>query len=119
MKPKSRRDAKHLGINSDGWFPENLTKDHVGIFATDSRLNGIITPCRPMTMEALAGKSHSTHPGIIDQITEAKIANAVASRRNDVKNCECYLVSQIGSPVTAAERSEESSSIHRNVSLRS
>ena len=65
-----------------------------------NRLNGLITPCRPMTMEAFAGKNHSTHTGIIYQITAAKIANAIASRRHDVKNCECYLVSQIGSPVT-------------------
>ena len=65
-----------------------------------NRLNGLITPCRPMTMEAFAGKNHATHTGVIYQTSAAKIASAVSGRRKDVTNCECFLVCKIGNPIT-------------------
>ncbi|HVW36114.1 MAG TPA: methionine adenosyltransferase [Pirellulales bacterium] len=64
-----------------------------------NRANGLITPCRPMTMEATAGKNPITHVGKLYNVAAVLIADAVVRQVPEVAAAECYLVSAIGSPV--------------------
>jgi S-adenosylmethionine synthetase len=64
-----------------------------------NRANGLITPYRPMTLEASAGKNPLTHTGKLYQATAQRIAERLASLEG-IDAAECYLVSQIGKPIT-------------------
>jgi len=64
-----------------------------------NRANGIITPSRPMTMEAVAGKNPVSHVGKIYNLVARDVAEAVILEIPEVKAAECYLVSRIGQPV--------------------
>ena len=60
-----------------------------------NRANGLITPYRPMSMEALAGKSPRNHVGKLYQLAAQNVA-AAASELSGVRGAECCLVSRIG-----------------------
>ncbi len=64
-----------------------------------NRANGLITPFRPMVMEAAAGKNPVTHVGKIYNIAAMEIAEE-SVKVAGVKEAYCYLVSRIGQPVT-------------------
>lgn len=64
-----------------------------------NRANGLITPYRPMTLEATAGKNPITHTGKLYNLTAGEIA-AEITKEPDISGAECYLVSQIGIPIT-------------------
>ncbi|MFN3531146.1 MAG: methionine adenosyltransferase [Candidatus Brocadia sp.] len=64
-----------------------------------NRANGLITPYRPMTLEATAGKNPITHTGKLYNLVASEISAEVA-RDPDISGVECYLVSQIGKPIT-------------------
>jgi S-adenosylmethionine synthetase len=65
-----------------------------------NRVNGLITPCRPMSLEAAAGKNPVSHVGKIYSVLARQIAEAVVAEVEDIARAECLLVSQIGAPVT-------------------
>ena len=64
-----------------------------------NRANGLITPYRPMTLEATAGKNPITHTGKLYNLAANEISGEIAKVPN-VSGAECYLVSQIGAPIT-------------------
>jgi S-adenosylmethionine synthetase len=64
-----------------------------------NRANGLITPARPMTMEAAAGKNPISHVGKLYGAAAGLIARDLVSRLADVTAAECMLVSRIGAPV--------------------
>jgi S-adenosylmethionine synthetase len=64
-----------------------------------NRVNGLITPYRPMNMEAAAGKNPVTHVGKLYNIVAQQIAYALVRQLDDVDEAYCYLVSRIGSPI--------------------
>lgn len=64
-----------------------------------NRSNGLITPCRPMSLEAVAGKNPSNHVGKIYNILAREIAEALVSRVAEVKAAHCLMVSRIGASV--------------------
>lgn len=64
-----------------------------------NRGNGLITPLRPMTMEAIAGKNPVTHVGKLYNVAASRIAAGVVTEIEEIEGAECYLVSQIGEPV--------------------
>ncbi len=64
-----------------------------------NRVNGLITPYRPMNMEAAAGKNPVTHVGKLYNIVAQQIACALVQELDEVTEAYCYLVSRIGSPV--------------------
>lgn len=64
-----------------------------------NRANGLITPYRPMTLEAAAGKNPITHVGKLYNIAANRIAAAIVEGIDEVEEACCYLVSQIGRPV--------------------
>jgi S-adenosylmethionine synthetase len=64
-----------------------------------NRANGLITPYRPMNMEAAAGKNPVTHVGKLYNIVAQQIAFALVQEIEEVDEASCFLVSRIGSPI--------------------
>ncbi len=64
-----------------------------------NRVNGLITPNRPMTMESVAGKNPVNHVGKLYNIIAGLIADDIVREVPSVSACECYLVSRIGHPI--------------------
>lgn len=63
-----------------------------------NRVSGLITPYRPMTMEAAAGKNPVSHVGKLYSLVASEIANRIAGSA-EVSAATCLMVSQIGRPV--------------------
>lgn len=61
-----------------------------------NRTSGLITPYRPMTLEAAAGKNPVSHVGKIYNVAASRIAASLAERVGDNADVSCVLVSQIG-----------------------
>lgn len=68
-----------------------------------NRINGLITPCRPMTTESVAGKNSVTHVGKLYKIAAGLIAERVFQAIPEVRNAECRMVSSIGCPINQPE----------------
>jgi S-adenosylmethionine synthetase len=64
-----------------------------------NRANGLITPYRPMSLEAVAGKNPITHVGKLYNLAATRIAAALVEELPTVVAAHCTLVSQIGRPV--------------------
>jgi len=64
-----------------------------------NRVNGLITPYRPMNMEAAAGKNPVTHVGKLYNIVAQQIAETLVNELDEIREAYCYLVSRIGSPI--------------------
>jgi len=65
-----------------------------------NRVNGLITPYRPMSLEAVAGKNPVTHVGKLYNLLAQRIAQDLVARVAGVEEASCHLVSQIGKPIT-------------------
>jgi len=89
-------NANSLFLTVTGTSAESGDDGEVG---RGNRVNGLITPYRPMNMEAVAGKNPVTHVGKLYNITAQLIAAAIVEDIVEVSAAECYLVSQIGRPV--------------------
>jgi len=64
-----------------------------------NRSNGLITPYRPMTLEAVAGKNPITHVGKLYSTAANYMASTLVAEVPQVSEAECLLVSQIGTPI--------------------
>jgi S-adenosylmethionine synthetase len=64
-----------------------------------NRINGLITPGRPMSLEAAAGKNPVSHVGKIYNVAAREIAAQVVAKWPEALRAECLLVSQIGAPI--------------------
>jgi len=64
-----------------------------------NRTNGLITPYRPMTLEAAAGKNPISHVGKTYNIAAKKVCEEIVNDLS-VENVDCYLVSKIGKKIT-------------------
>jgi S-adenosylmethionine synthetase len=65
-----------------------------------NRVNGLITPYRPMSLEAAAGKNPVNHTGKLYNLLAERIAGQIAGELEGVDEAYCYLLSRIGSPVS-------------------
>lgn len=70
-----------------------------GSVGRGNRLNGLITPNRPSSMEAPAGKNPVTHVGKLYNITATRIAEDIV-KSYEVKEVYVKMLSQIGKPIT-------------------
>ena len=70
-----------------------------GATGRGNRGNGLITPMRPMTMEAIAGKNPVSHVGKIYNVMAQKAAADIAEMEG-VSEAYVTLVSKIGSPIS-------------------
>jgi S-adenosylmethionine synthetase len=73
--------------------------DDDGEAGRGNRMNGLITPYRPMTMESIAGKNPITHVGKLYNLVAGLIAHALVDEIPDVIETRCLLVSEIGKPI--------------------
>lgn len=64
-----------------------------------NRVNGLITPCRPMSLEAAAGKNPVTHVGKIYNVAARDIAEILTKTVPEIGAAQCLMVSRIGAPV--------------------
>jgi S-adenosylmethionine synthetase len=64
-----------------------------------NRANGLITPFRPMTLEATAGKNPINHTGKIYNICASTIISALLREHPELEQTACYIVSEIGKPI--------------------
>jgi S-adenosylmethionine synthetase len=71
-----------------------------------NRVGGLITPYRPMTLEAAAGKNVVSHVGKSYSIVAHQIANQLVSTCPEVAEATCLLVSRIGQPVDSPQAVE-------------
>jgi S-adenosylmethionine synthetase len=109
----ARAAARHAGVaeisvavnSADGDTPDSVYLTVTGTSAEGgddgevgrgNRANGLITPYRPMTMEAAAGKNPITHVGKLYNIVASRIAQALVQELDGVLEAYCYLVSRIG-----------------------
>lgn len=74
-----------------------------GSVGRGNRANGLITPNRPMSMEASAGKNPVTHVGKIYNILAFRIANEIVKLSSDISEAHVRLLSQIGKPIDKPE----------------
>ncbi|MEN2998991.1 MAG: methionine adenosyltransferase [Acidilobaceae archaeon] len=72
-----------------------------GATGRGNRVNGLITPFRPMSMEATAGKNPVSHVGKVYNVVASAIANKVYEELRDRGVVTAYvsLLSQIGKPI--------------------
>ena len=71
-----------------------------GSVGRGNRANGLITPCRPMSLEASAGKNPVNHVGKIYNLLGNIVANGIVQETGgDVKEVHVRILSQIGKPV--------------------
>ncbi|HID80336.1 MAG TPA: methionine adenosyltransferase [Ignisphaera sp.] len=70
-----------------------------GATGRGNRANGLITPMRPMSLEATAGKNPVSHVGKIYNVLASKIAERIVSQVRGVKEVYVGLLSQIGRPI--------------------
>jgi S-adenosylmethionine synthetase len=68
-----------------------------------NRVNGLITPYRPMSLEAPAGKNPVTHVGKLYNIVADRIARTIVVEVPAAVEAYCWLVSRIGDPIDAPQ----------------
>ena len=89
-------DAGSVYMTVTGTSAESGDDGEVG---RGNRVNGLITPYRPMNMEAAAGKNPVTHVGKLYNIAAQQIAAVLVQELDEVDEAYCHLVSRIGAPI--------------------
>ncbi len=64
-----------------------------------NRANGLITPCRPMSLEATAGKNPQNHVGKIYNVLAQRIADHVIAEEPNVSEVFIKILTRIGYPI--------------------
>lgn len=70
-----------------------------GSVGRGNRANGLITPNRPMSMEATSGKNPINHVGKIYNLLSNKMAESLVEEVQGIKQVHIMLLSQIGAPI--------------------
>jgi len=70
-----------------------------GSVGRGNRANGLITPNRPMSMEATSGKNPVNHIGKIYNLLSTDVAESVVADVEGIRQIQVRLLSQIGKPI--------------------
>ncbi|MCE4619941.1 MAG: methionine adenosyltransferase [Desulfurococcales archaeon] len=70
-----------------------------GMTGRGNRANGLITPLRPMSLEATAGKNPVNHVGKIYNVVAIDVANKIYREVNGLQEVYVKILSQIGRPI--------------------
>jgi S-adenosylmethionine synthetase len=70
-----------------------------GSVGRGNRANGLITPNRPMSMEATSGKNPVNHIGKIYNLLSTELAESVVEEVDGIRQLQVRLLSQIGKPI--------------------
>lgn len=85
----------YLTVTGLSW--ENGDDGSVG---RGNRCNGLITPYRPMSLEATAGKNPVTHVGKLYNVLAMELSQEVwEAGKGDIEEVHMRIVSQIGKPI--------------------
>jgi S-adenosylmethionine synthetase len=107
-QPLTRLPLRVQVNTADGDTPDSVYLTVTGLSAEagddgqvgrGNRVNGLITPYRPMTLEAAAGKNPVTHVGKLYGVMADRVARAVVEQVPGVQEVYCYLLSRIGRPI--------------------
>jgi len=71
-----------------------------GMTGRGNRASGLITPMRPMSLEATAGKNPVNHVGKMYNVLANVIAKKVVDQVKDVKSAQVEILGQIGRPIS-------------------
>jgi len=88
-----KNDSVYLTVSGTSW--ESGDDGQVG---RGNRANGLITPCRMMSLEAVAGKNSVSHIGKIYNLKAEEISKKINDYFN-IKDVQIILLSQIGKPI--------------------
>ncbi|MBW2981736.1 methionine adenosyltransferase [Candidatus Woesearchaeota archaeon] len=88
------KDEKSIYLTVTGLSAEHGDDGNTG---RGNRMNGLITPNRPVSLEATAGKNIN-HPGKLYQVMAYEIAKRVGKLKG-INECIVKLASQIGKPL--------------------
>jgi S-adenosylmethionine synthetase len=89
-------EAGHAFLTVTGTSAEQGDDGQVG---RGNRVNGLITPMRPMTLEAAAGKNPVSHVGKLYQVYAQCIVDRICAEVPEVQAATCSLLSRIGTPI--------------------
>jgi S-adenosylmethionine synthetase len=89
-------DSRIVYLTVTGTSAENGDDGSVG---RGNRANGLITPGRPMSMEATSGKNPINHVGKIYNLLATLIARDTVAAVEGVKEVYVKILSQIGKPI--------------------
>jgi S-adenosylmethionine synthetase len=89
-------DAGAIYLTVTGTSAEQGDDGSVG---RGNRANGLITPNRPMSMEATSGKNPVNHIGKIYNLLATRAAEAVVDDVDGIRDLRVRLLSQIGRPI--------------------
>lgn len=93
--PEAREESQiHLTVT--GHSAEHGDDGEVG---RGNRVNGLITPYRPMSLEAAAGKNPTAHVGKIYNVLASRLARCIVADVAGVDEAVVRLLSGIGRPI--------------------
>ena len=90
------RDETGLHLTVTGLSAEMGDDGQVG---RGNRVNGLITPGRPMSLEAAAGKNPMRHVGKIYNVLAGETARAICAALPELREVQVYLLGTIGAPL--------------------
>lgn len=93
LDQRDARDEAGLYLTVTGLSAEMGDDGQVG---RGNRINGLITPGRPMSLEAAAGKNPVSHVGKIYNVLADTLARDIVARIEGVGTVEVQLLSRIG-----------------------
>ena len=65
-----------------------------------NRVNGLIAPYRPTTLESVAGKNPVSHVGKLYNLAAGLVAEDLIDAIPELRDAQCVLVSRIGDPIS-------------------
>jgi len=92
-----RPEAQVVFLTVTGTSAEQGDDGQVG---RGNRATGLITPMRPMTLEAAAGKNPVSHVGKLYQVYAQQIVDRICAEIPEVRAASCALLARIGQPIT-------------------
>ena len=92
----SKHDESGLHLTVTGLSAEMGDDGQVG---RGNRVNGLITPGRPMSLEAVAGKNPVSHVGKLYSVLAHLTAHAIREDIPEVREASVKIVSTIGQPL--------------------
>ena len=107
-------DEGSIYITTTGTSAEQGDDGSVG---RGNRANGLITPNRPMSMEATSGKNPVNHIGKIYNLLSTEIARSVVDDVGGIRQLQIRLLSQIGRPIDEPHVADASVITEPGVSL--
>jgi S-adenosylmethionine synthetase len=96
LDPVDAKDESGLHLTVTGLSAEMGDDGQVG---RGNRVNGLITPGRPMSLEAAAGKNPVSHVGKIYNVLAHAMAHDIARQVDGLAQVDVQLLSTIGRPI--------------------